>query len=55
MAGSLSMPSTAATLANVAVVDFGDTDRCAVHSRYNNGPRTLHGVIPHCLRTVMCT
>jgi hypothetical protein len=40
MAGSLSMASTA-VLSKVDVVDCGEVGRSAVHSRYNNGPRTL--------------
>jgi hypothetical protein len=41
MVGSLSVASTAASSAKVAVVDSGKIDRSAVYSRYNNGPRTL--------------
>jgi hypothetical protein len=33
--------STAASSANVAVVDSVEIDRSAVYSMYNNGPRTL--------------
>jgi hypothetical protein len=40
MAGSLSVDSTAVSLAKVAVVDSGEVDRSAVYNRYNNGPRT---------------
>jgi hypothetical protein len=42
MAGSLSVASTAVSLANVAVVDSGEVGRSAVYSRYNNRP----GVCP---------
>jgi hypothetical protein len=41
MAGSLSVATTAVSLAKVAVVDSGEVGRSAVYSRYNNGPRTL--------------
>jgi hypothetical protein len=41
MAGSLSMVTTAASSAKVAVVDSSEVGRSAVYSRYNNGPRTL--------------
>jgi hypothetical protein len=41
MAGSLSMASTAVSLAKVAGIDSGEVGRSAVYSRYNNGPRTL--------------
>jgi hypothetical protein len=40
MAGSLSMATTAASSAKVAVVDSGEDGRSAVYSRYNSGPRT---------------
>jgi hypothetical protein len=41
MAGSLSVATTAVSLAKVAVVDSGKVGKSAVYSRYNNGPRTL--------------
>jgi hypothetical protein len=41
MAGSLSVASAAAVSAKVAVADYGEVGRCAVHGRYNNDPRTL--------------
>jgi hypothetical protein len=41
MAISLSVASTAVSLANIAVVDSGEVGRSAVYNRYNNGPRTL--------------
>jgi hypothetical protein len=47
MAGSLSMVTTAVSLAQVAVVDSGEVGRSAVYSRYNNGPRTLPWVHLH--------
>jgi hypothetical protein len=47
MAGSLSVASTAVSLAKVAVVDSGEVGRSAVYIRYNNGPRTMPWVCPH--------
>jgi hypothetical protein len=41
MAGSLSVASTAVSLAKVAVVDSDEAGRSAVYSKYNSGPRTL--------------
>jgi hypothetical protein len=41
MAGSLSMASTAVSLAKFAVVDSGEVGRSAAYSRYNNGSMTL--------------
>jgi hypothetical protein len=41
MAGTLSMASTAVSLAKVAVVDSGQIGRSAVYIRFNYGPRTL--------------
>jgi hypothetical protein len=46
MAGSLSMASTAVSLAKVAVVDYDEIGRSAVYSRYNNGSRTLPWGMP---------
>jgi hypothetical protein len=40
-AGSLSVASTAVSLAKVAVVDSGELGRSTMYSRYNNGARTL--------------
>jgi hypothetical protein len=37
------------------VVDSDEVGRPVVHSRYNNGPRTLLGVHMHWLMTVQCT
>jgi hypothetical protein len=42
MPGSLSTVTTAVPSAKVAVVDSGEVGWCAMYSRYNNGPRTLH-------------
>jgi hypothetical protein len=41
MAGSLSIASTAISLAKAAVVDSDEIDRSAVYSKYHSGPRTL--------------
>jgi hypothetical protein len=41
MARSLSMATTAVSLAKFALIDSGEVGRSAVYSRYNNGPRTL--------------
>jgi hypothetical protein len=41
MTGSLSVASTAASSAKVAVIDSGEVGRSAVYGRYNNGIRTL--------------
>jgi hypothetical protein len=41
MAGSLSVASTAVSLAKVAVIDSSEVGRSAVCSRYNNAPRTF--------------
>jgi hypothetical protein len=41
IAETLSVAITAVLSAKVAVVDSGEVGRSAVHSRYNNGPRTL--------------
>jgi hypothetical protein len=35
------MATTAVSSANVVVVDSGVDSRCAVYSRYSNGPRIL--------------
>jgi hypothetical protein len=37
----VSVATTAASSAKVAVVDSGEVGRSAVYDRYNNGPRTL--------------
>jgi hypothetical protein len=41
MAGSLSVASTAVSLAKASVVDSGAVGRSAVYSRHYNGPRIL--------------
>jgi hypothetical protein len=41
MAGSLSVATTAASTAKVAVVDSVEVGRYEVYSGYNNDPRTL--------------
>jgi hypothetical protein len=55
MAGSLSVASTAVSLAKVAAVDSGRVGRCAVYSRYNNDPRTLPWGMPTFTGRVLCT
>jgi hypothetical protein len=46
MVGSLSVASTAVSLAKVAVIDSGETGRSTVYSRYNNDHRTLPWSMP---------
>jgi hypothetical protein len=46
MPGSLSVASTAVSLAKVAVVDPAEVGRSAVYSRYNNDPMMLPCVTP---------
>jgi hypothetical protein len=41
MAGSLPVATTAESSEKVAVVGSGEVGKSAVHSSYNNGPRTL--------------